>query len=239
MNQTLANGFRLLEWMAREWRPHSVREAAGALGLPASHIHRLLQTLVELGYVRKTEKRKYYLTFKLFEPVAELAASHPLRVGGAPLLRQLSERWGGSAHLIVPETRGPLVILSDHAGGQRKVGDPELGKVLAADSASGRLFAAWFDDATLSAAARRRILKDGHASRAATDPRLTLSLAVPVVTHTGELVAALGQATTLSDAWKSDTAAKILGDLKTTSTRLTASLVKFSTDIAPPGDLTT
>lgn len=61
------------------------------LGIARSNIHRLLSTLVELGYVRKElETRRYAPTLRIWEQGAQVADRSAVRRVARPVLRQLS-----------------------------------------------------------------------------------------------------------------------------------------------------
>ncbi|HTL51762.1 MAG TPA: IclR family transcriptional regulator [Planctomycetota bacterium] len=143
-NNTLNNGFRLLETMARNPKPWSVAELAVTLDLPKSHVHRLLTSLVELGYLeRPAQSRAYQVDVKLFELASALAAEHPLRRLSGTALRRLADQSRGSAYLIVWHDGAPLVLAVDHFGGRRPGTVLEVGKRLDRHStASGKLFLA-------------------------------------------------------------------------------------------------
>ncbi|MGH7145317.1 MAG: IclR family transcriptional regulator [Planctomycetota bacterium] len=149
-NNTLKNGFRLLETMARQPRPWSVAELAAHLALPRSHVHRLLTTLVELGYLTRPRgsqaargARRYQVDVKLFELAGALAAEQPLRRMSGAVLRRLADQTRGSAYLIVWHDEAPLILAADHFGGRRTGEAFDVGKRLDRyTTASGRLFLA-------------------------------------------------------------------------------------------------
>ncbi|MFA6103573.1 MAG: IclR family transcriptional regulator [Victivallaceae bacterium] len=66
MNNTLHNGFMILEFMAASANECSVKELAEHFKLPNSHVCRLLKTLVETGYVQQIPgSRKYRISLKI------------------------------------------------------------------------------------------------------------------------------------------------------------------------------
>ena len=65
MNNTLKNGFRVLEFLAESGKTHSVMELAEHFSLPRSHICRLLRTLLDTGYVRQNKSRKYSIDLNI------------------------------------------------------------------------------------------------------------------------------------------------------------------------------
>jgi IclR family acetate operon transcriptional repressor len=83
--QSLNRAFDLIEAVADAGGRLSVGELADLVGLPLSTTHRLLQTLVALGYMRQLRDRRYALGFRLV-PLG--AAAH--RLVGAGTERTLS-----------------------------------------------------------------------------------------------------------------------------------------------------
>ena len=68
MNNTLINGLRLLELLARADAPMGITELAQSLSLVKSNVHRLLQALIDLGYVRQlSEDKRYCASIRLWE----------------------------------------------------------------------------------------------------------------------------------------------------------------------------
>ncbi|MEA1912168.1 MAG: helix-turn-helix domain-containing protein, partial [Spirochaetota bacterium] len=65
LSTTVIKTFNILEYIAAN-QPVSPPDVAKGLQLPRSSVHRLLATLVSMGYVTK-DKSGYYLSFKLFE----------------------------------------------------------------------------------------------------------------------------------------------------------------------------
>jgi len=97
--QSIARAFALLEALADAGGALGVAELAGRSGLPQPTIHRLLRTLVELGYARQEPSRKYALGPRLV-PLGEVAGR---RLGAAaePRLRRVVDAFGESANLAL------------------------------------------------------------------------------------------------------------------------------------------
>ena len=111
-NRTLMNGLRVLEYLASEYREVSVTDLAQALNLPKSHVHRLLQSLVSVGYVSKCpDTRKYRCDYRLLALAGPFAESIPLRKYGGPVLRELSEATQASSYIGVLHQNAPLVMM--------------------------------------------------------------------------------------------------------------------------------
>ena len=66
MNNTLQNGFRVLEYLSSTAQEHSVTELTEVFDLPKSHICRLLKTLTTTGYVEQSPvSRKYKISLRI------------------------------------------------------------------------------------------------------------------------------------------------------------------------------
>lgn len=61
----LDKAFLLLERLAREDEPVSLARLTGMTGLPKPTVFRILQTLIDLGYLAQDGRAKYHLTNKL------------------------------------------------------------------------------------------------------------------------------------------------------------------------------
>ena len=92
MEKTVAKAFKLLEVLAAHERPRRVSELSRELDLGKSNVHRLLQTLIELGYVRQTEHGLYHASIRVWElgsrvawrlPVQRAAGDHLKRIAAA------------------------------------------------------------------------------------------------------------------------------------------------------------
>ncbi|WP_219419201.1 IclR family transcriptional regulator [Pseudonocardia nigra] len=97
--QSVARAFELLEVMADAGGVVGLSHLASVSGLPAPTIHRLIRTLVDLGYVRQELSREYSLGPRLI-PLGE-NASRLVSVWAQPQLTRLVEVLGESANLAV------------------------------------------------------------------------------------------------------------------------------------------
>jgi len=99
--QSVERAFVLLEALARLPRPMGVTELAGVSGLSPGTIHRLLRTLVDLGYVRQDQSRSYALGHALIR-LGEQAAAR-LAGWSRPLLEEVAREIGESVNLATLE----------------------------------------------------------------------------------------------------------------------------------------
>lgn len=144
LNHTLINGLRVLGHVARTHRGFTVSELAATLGLPKSHVHRLLRTLVDAGYVTQSpDTRKYRSDYHVLALAGPFAENLPLRVHGGPVLRTLSGATRSGAYLAVPHQGAPLIIMTDLYRGKKAAHHIGLGDRLSRHaSAFGKLFLA-------------------------------------------------------------------------------------------------
>lgn len=144
MNNTLVNGFRVLEYLAASGRDCSVKEIAEHFSLPNSHACRLLKTLADTGYVIRTPgSRKYRIGLKILTLSCVKLASIGLRDKARRDLRALAEHLGVTVYLSQVE-QGISVII-DTAIPDNGISIPYvIGKMHAVNrSASGKLCAAY------------------------------------------------------------------------------------------------
>ncbi|MFD0202518.1 MULTISPECIES: IclR family transcriptional regulator [Saccharothrix] len=97
--QSLQRAFDLLERLADAGGEASLSELAATSGLPLPTIHRLIRTLVTLGYVRQNSNRRYTLGSRLIR-LGE-TASRQFGTWARPLLAQLVDQVEETANLAV------------------------------------------------------------------------------------------------------------------------------------------
>lgn len=198
MNNTLANGLQLLAHLSATAEAHSVTELAQRLKVPKSHAHRLLQTLVELGYALQDEDRRYRIGLEPLAVSRALLANHPLRRLARPHLHRLAEATGLDAVVAVPwRPAQALIIGAAHPQGEPRDQAMLIGGPLAfPGTATGKLLAVlrpgFADPATLTSAERREIARSEIAYK---DPGFAggvNGLAVAVRDADGAVIGALG-----------------------------------------------
>jgi IclR family acetate operon transcriptional repressor len=97
--QSIERAFALLEIMADQGGMASLSHLATTTALPLPTIHRLVRTLVDLGYVRQEPSRQYVLAPKLIR-LGETSANM-LSVWARPHLAHLVDELGESANLAM------------------------------------------------------------------------------------------------------------------------------------------
>ncbi|MET0715020.1 MAG: IclR family transcriptional regulator [Mycetocola sp.] len=107
---------RILSHLAAQRGPVAAASIAAALELPRSTIYHLLAVLQERGFVvHLPEARRYGLGVAAFELSGGFARQQPLSRLGHPLLADLVDRVGESAHLAVLHGRDVLYIVEERA----------------------------------------------------------------------------------------------------------------------------
>jgi IclR family transcriptional regulator, acetate operon repressor len=97
--QSIERAFSLLELMADAGGTFALSQLANQSGLPLPTIHRLLRTLVDLGYIRQESSRQYVLGPRLIR--LGDASSRMLSVWARPHLARLVDELGESANLAM------------------------------------------------------------------------------------------------------------------------------------------
>jgi IclR family pca regulon transcriptional regulator len=87
--QSLAKGLRVLEAFGSDDEPLTITELAERADLDPGTTFRMLNTLVDLGYVRRVEKRRYELGLKVLDLGFNAIGRRDLRSVVRPVLRSL------------------------------------------------------------------------------------------------------------------------------------------------------
>ena len=145
MNNTLQNGFMILEYLAANAEECSVRELAIHFGLPDSHVCRLLKTLSETGYVEQIPgSRKYRISLKILNLSNMRLRKLKLRNIARPYLQKLVHELGRPAFLTAPYRGRSLIVATEYP--ERFNGDAgiALGQIHSVNrSACGKICAAY------------------------------------------------------------------------------------------------
>ena len=97
--QSVGRAFELLEILADGGGILSLSELAESSGMPLPTIHRLLRTLVDLGYLRQQPSKEYALGPRLIR-LGE-SSSHLLTAWARPYLSSLVDELGETANLAM------------------------------------------------------------------------------------------------------------------------------------------
>ena len=108
---SLERGLDLIEIMADKVSEKSLTEISKRAGFNLSTTHRILKALKSRGYVEQNPTNsKYRLTFKFFEIGNVIVRGLDFREEAVPVLTDLAEKTGESAHLIILDHNEALCI---------------------------------------------------------------------------------------------------------------------------------
>lgn len=100
--QSVERSLAIIEAMAREGEPMSLKDLSAEVELTPSTVHRLLSTLISRGFVRQDPASgHYFLGLKALEIGTSLLASLEIRAIARPILWRLVEECGETANLAV------------------------------------------------------------------------------------------------------------------------------------------
>lgn len=156
MNNTLVKGLQLLELIARSSRPVGVSELAELLSLGKSNVHRLLQGLVELGYVSKEEDRgTYQATLKLWELGNAMDMAMPLKAAAAEPMARLLSRTRETVHLSILDGTEVVYLAKLDSPEPVRAYSEVGGRAPAHCVATGKALLAWQPENMLAGFAKR------------------------------------------------------------------------------------
>ncbi|MCG0276309.1 MAG: IclR family transcriptional regulator [Thermosediminibacteraceae bacterium] len=109
--QSIERAMRILEELAEEEDGIGVTELSSRVGLHKSTVHRILNTLLRMGYVEQNPKsEKYRLGTKLLYLGGAILDRMDIRKESHELLKQLAEEVNETVHLVIPDNDKALYI---------------------------------------------------------------------------------------------------------------------------------
>ncbi|WP_347037974.1 IclR family transcriptional regulator [Glutamicibacter halophytocola] len=113
------NTLRILQLLASRKAPTPAAMIATLLDLPRSSVYQLLAVMNERGFVTHyPEDKSYGLGIAAFELSSAYTRQEPLARLGAPLIAQLVDKVGESAHLAILHGSDVLYIVEERAKGR-------------------------------------------------------------------------------------------------------------------------
>lgn len=110
-NQSVEKTLQVIEVMAAAREPMRLQDLAGACQLPPSTALRLLNTLLQHGYVNQDKVTlRYALSLKFAQIGSQVSAQMDIRNLAHPLLLELSARCGESCCLAIEENRQVVYV---------------------------------------------------------------------------------------------------------------------------------
>src|SRR4051812_16924108 len=109
--QSVERAVAMLQAFFEEGRPLSMTELAGRTGLAPATVHRMLSTLLKLGWIeRDPRSSRYELSGRMIGNAALAVANSPLLQAAYPLLNRLSEATGLNSFVAVLASRGSVLL---------------------------------------------------------------------------------------------------------------------------------
>jgi DNA-binding IclR family transcriptional regulator len=128
----LARGLQLLMQFNRDERELSGAELSRRMGLPRASVFRMLFTLEQSGFLERCpDGVSYKLGLAVLRLGFELLASMELTEVGRPVIEELRDRSGFSAHVVVRDARD-VVFIAKAAGGNAMFHSIQVGARLPA-----------------------------------------------------------------------------------------------------------
>lgn len=144
--QSVERAFELMELIGRAGGECSLTELSAESPLPPPTIHRLLRTLVGLGYVRQLPNRRYALGPRLIR--LGVVANRQLGAVAGPVLTSLVDELGETASLAVLD--GDMVIYTGQVPSAQMRTHDEVGKRVGLHTSGvGKAVLAELDDARI------------------------------------------------------------------------------------------
>ena len=130
--QSLAKAFKVLETIASADMDMTLSETAATAGLDPGTTHRMLNTLVDLGYISRGDDKRFSLTLKVLDLGFRAIGRRDMRVIARPILRSLVGEVSEAASLGVLSGSDILYVERMRAGITRLGVDIRIGTLIPA-----------------------------------------------------------------------------------------------------------
>ncbi len=109
---SVASAFRILEALAKSGDGLMLADIAEICRTPKSSAHRMLRSLVHMGYVEQEQSSRYRLTFRLLAMGIEMVSSVDIVRASRPHLESLVRATNENAYLAVPDQAGNSIYVA-------------------------------------------------------------------------------------------------------------------------------
>lgn len=153
LEKTLAKGLLVLEALIMYPGPVGVTELADVLGLSKSNVHRLLRTLLELGFVASSDGR-YWATLKVWEMGSQVIKRYDVKDFARPFMTSIAAQTEEEVRLAVFDADTLEVVYIDKIDSAQDVrAFSEIGgRSPAHCTSSGKMFLAYQSDVVVARA---------------------------------------------------------------------------------------
>lgn len=206
----LARGLMIVEMFSRERRVLTTQDFAETLGVSPSSIYRIVQTLIDMGYLTKVARSAYELGPQVVSNGFSFLASRDLVDVAAPHLQRLRDRTSISCHLSIRDGRDTLYIYRALASQQLSVNIPigtrlpchinAMGRILLSSMSNDDLGRLYFDTQLDNypkpqpqslPELKERIRQDKEQGYAVNYSDSATAIASPILNFSGQIVGAI------------------------------------------------
>lgn len=143
--RALERTLQLIEVFARSRSPYSITDLAEAVSLPVSTVHRLVQSLMALGYVTQhTQSKRYGVGRGIAELSRAMLLKHEYSQHAEPHLERLVAETGETASLATLYGASAIYLNQVESPAMMKVSNPVGTPIPLHSSAVGKVFLADF-----------------------------------------------------------------------------------------------
>jgi IclR family transcriptional regulator, KDG regulon repressor len=154
MEKTVVKALMLLETLAAHGRPRRVSELGRELGMAKSNVHRLLRTLVQLGFARQDGHGLYEPSLKSWELGVRVLSHVTVQRVAGDHLKRLAASSTEQVNLAIRDGAEVLYVAVVEAAHAKRA-DPVLGRRAPLHSvAAGKAILAYQPDAVIRAVAK-------------------------------------------------------------------------------------
>jgi IclR family transcriptional regulator, KDG regulon repressor len=156
LEKTLAKGLVVLEALIQKGEPCGVSDLAVALGMSKSNTHRLLNTLLETGFVNAADGR-YEASLKVWELGTRVIKSYDVRDLARPAMTRLVRETAEGVRLTVLDPKSLEVVYIDKIDSPQDVRPfSEIGgRAPAYCTSSGKVLLAYQDERFIKQVSRK------------------------------------------------------------------------------------
>lgn len=212
MEKTVLKGLSLLEALAQSDGPRGLADLGRELGFSKSNVHRLLETLISKGYVRRENGSGYDLTLKVWHLGSRVIARLDIKSKALPYLTELRNASKETARLSVLKDTSAVCIEQVETEHPLRVQTQIGGILLLYCSSTGKAMLAYQSDAFIDQVAKTiqkftancpgnrrellaelaRVRKDGFAVNRGERLSEISGVAAPVRDGSGQVLASIG-----------------------------------------------
>jgi DNA-binding IclR family transcriptional regulator len=115
--QSVERTFAIMEALSQVPDGICLNDLSKAVGLNKSTVHRLLSSLISLGYASKIKDTgEYILTMKMFEVGSKVSDRFDILKIARPYLQELSKVVGEAVHLVIRDGNDVIYIFKEDSG---------------------------------------------------------------------------------------------------------------------------